>query len=241
MADQVRILAGDDGGPIRRRPPVAPLAAAAVALILGLLIGRATGPEDHNARPPGEPAPRADGQPSRRVGTVPVGYPHTRAGAVAATLNAGAVLGDPRVLLDPARRTRALGLIATDRYAKTFTGPGAAALDRARHEPLGRGLAQGARTISLTSPLAYHVTSYSEDTARVMSWGVAVVGNDQGLAPSESWATTRTTLRWQAGDWKIDAASSADGPTPGLGGQRPTDAGGFISGLAASQGVHHAP
>jgi len=145
------------------------------------------------------------------------------------------------VLLDPARRTRVLGLIATDRYARTFTGPGAAALDRARSEPLGRGLAEGAQTISLTSPLAYHITSYTDDTARVMSWGVAVVGNDQGLAPSASWATTRTTLRWQHGDWKIDAASSADGPTPGLGGQRPTDADGFISGLAGSKGVHHAP
>lgn len=241
MADRVRVLAGD-GGTDRRRPPVAALAVAVLALIVGLLIGRGTAPDDHNsARPPGAAAPRADGQPSRRVGTVGVGYPHTRAGAVAATLNAGAALGDPRVLLDPARRMRVLSLIATDRYAKTFTGPGAAALDRARSEPLGRGLAEGARTISLTSPLAYNVTSYTDDTARVMSWGVAVVGNDQGLTPSASWATTRTTLHWRDADWKIDAASSVDGPTPGLGGQRPTDAGEFISGLVASQGVHHAP
>lgn len=238
MSDQVRILAGD-GGPRRRRLPLIGVAAVVVALIVGLVVGRVSAP-DHNATTT-VVAPSPDGQAARRVGTIPVGYPHTRAGAVAATLNAGAALSDPRVLLDEARRTRVLDLIATDRYARTFTGAGAEALKRAANEPLGRGLREGAQTISLTSPLAYRVTAYDGATAKVVSWGVAVVGNDQGLAPGATWATTTTTLRWQEGDWKIDAASSTDGPTPGLGGQRPTDAGAFISALSGSQGVHHAP
>jgi hypothetical protein len=170
-----------------------------------------------------------------------VGYPHTRAGAVAATLNGGAALGDPRVLLNTARRTQVLRLIATDRYAKTFTGAGAAALKRAADEPLGRGIREGVQTISLTSPLAYRVAAYDGESAKIVSWGVAVVGNDQGLEPSATWATKTTTLSWQDGDWKIDTASSTDGPAPGLDGQRPTDAGGFISALSGSQGVHHAP
>lgn len=241
MSERVRILAGDGGGPGRARLPLAAIAAVVVALIAGLLVGRATAPSDDRPSTPAAPAPRADGQPSRRVGTVAVGFSHTRAGAVAATLYAGAALGDPRVLLDAARRTRVLSLIATERYAGTFTGSGAVALDRAADEPLGRGLRAGARTISLTSPLAYRVTAYSDARATVASWGVAVVGNDQGLAPSAAWATTTTALRWQDGDWKIDAARSVDGPTPGLGGQDPTGADGFISALAGSQGVHHEP
>jgi len=240
VGDGVRILTGDGGGRGRRRLPLAVITAVVVALIAGLLVGRATAPDDGSSTP-AAPASVPDGQPSRRVGTVGVGFPHTRAGAVAATLNGGAALGDPRVLLDTARRTRVLALIATERYAKTFTGAGAAALDRAADEPLGRGLRSGARTISLTSPLAYRVSAYSDARATVVSWGVAVVGNDQGLAPSSSWATTTTALRWQDGDWKIDAARSVDGPTPGLGGQDPTAADAFIAGLADSQGVHHAP
>jgi len=131
--------------------------------------------------------------------------------------------------------------VATDRYARTFTGPGAAALERAREAPLGRGLADGARTISLTSPLSYRVVRYDENAARVVSWGVGVVGNEAGLEPVASWATTTTTLRWQDGDWKIDSASSEPGPTPGLGGQRPTGANAFISDLGDSRGVRHAP
>lgn len=238
MSDQVRILAGDRG-PGRRRLPLLAIATVLVALIVGLVVGRVTDPDHHSTTTTVAPSP--GGQAARRIGTIPLGYPHTRAGAVAATLNAGAVLGDPRVLLDPARRTRALSLLATARYAKTFTGSGAAALQQARNAPLGRGLRTGAQTISLTSPLAYRIVSYDGESAKVVSWGVAVVGNDQGLAPTASWATTTTALRWQDNDWKIDGASSQSGPTPGLAEQRPSTADAFIAGLSGSQGVHHAP
>ena len=50
MSDQVRILAGDDGS--RCRLPVPVILAALPALIVGLLIGRATAPDSHGTQRP---------------------------------------------------------------------------------------------------------------------------------------------------------------------------------------------
>jgi len=123
-----------------------------------------------------------------------------------------AVLGDPRTLLDASRRSRVLALIATDRYARTFQGRGGAALDQERRGPLGRGLQTGAQTVYLASPIAYRVVSFTPDAARVIGWGVAVVG----------------------------AVSSQDGPTPALT-SSPGAASAFLDRLGGLQGVRHAP
>jgi hypothetical protein len=237
MANRLRGTAG--GGPPRRGPLTLGAALLTLlALIVGLLVGRLTAPDDRANQPP----PRASGPgPSRIVDGVPLGYAHSRAGAVAALLNYGVVLGDPHTLLDRARRAMVLRLVATDRYASTFQGRGAAALEQARRGPLGRGLATGARTIYLASPIAYRVISYDGRTARIDGWGVAVVGNDQGLAPSATWATTETVARWQDGDWKIDSVRTHDGPTPALAGQDASDAQTFLGRLAGTRGVRHAP
>ena len=88
MSDQVRTLAGG-GGAGWPRLPVALIAGVVVALVVGLVVGRATAPHNGDDRPSGSAAPSADSQPARRVGSVPVGYPRTRAGAVSATLNGG--------------------------------------------------------------------------------------------------------------------------------------------------------
>jgi hypothetical protein len=238
MGDQVRLTPGG-GQPRRSALTLGAALLALFALVVGLLIGRLTAPDDHGSQ---SPAPRASAPgPSRMVDGVPVGFGHSRAGAVAALLSYSAVLGDPHTLLDPKRRAVVLRLIATDRYASTFQGRGGAALEQARRGPLGQGLATGARTIYLASPIAYRVISYDGQTARIEGWGVSVVGNDQGLTPRASWATTDTLVRWQNRDWRIDSVQSQDGPTPALAGQGPSDAQSFLGRLAGTHGVRHAP
>jgi hypothetical protein len=240
MSDQVRVLSGDDGPSPQRRWLTA-VAAVLLALIAGLVVGRATAPDAGTTpRQAPPPATAAAQGPSRVVSGVGVGYPRTRAGAVAALFSDSSVLGDPRTLLDASRRSRVLSLIATDRYARTFRGRGAAALDQERRGPLGRGLQTGAQTVYLASPIAYRVVSFTPNAARVIGWGVAVVGNDQGLAPRATWATSTTDAVWENGDWKIDAVTSQDGPTPALT-SSPSTASLFLDRLGGLQGVRHAP
>lgn len=238
----MRVVSGG-GGPRRSRAGL--LAAAIVALallVVAFVIGRATAPSSgHAARPlPGVPAPTAPG-PSRIVDGVGVGYPDTQAGAVAALLADGQTLADPRVLLDPRRRARVLALIATPRYAATFAGAGGRALEQAeRQTALGRGIASGAQTVFLAVPIAYRVASYTPQRIQVIGYGVSIVANDQGLSPRATWATTVTDAVWQDGDWRVDSASSTDGPTPAPTAP-PSDSASFLNALAGAQQVHHAP
>src|SRR4051812_40660370 len=193
----------------RRRPPIRWLLAILITALGGLAIGAATA----GTRRITEAAPSGPG-PTRSLVGVPLGFAHDRPGAVAALLNYGAVLSDPRVLLDQRRRAQVLSLVATPRYAATFNGHAASAFKRAQRSPLGRGLAAGARTAYFATPIAYRVTSYTDQRASVEGWGVAVIGNDQGIEPQATWGTTVSTAVWQRGDWKIDAVQSTNGPTP---------------------------
>lgn len=219
------------------KPAVRWLLGIAAALLLGFTLGSVTG------GPGGRTTVASTGAgPERAIAGVPRGFAHNREGAVAALLNYGALLGNPQILLDASRRAQVLSLIATERYAATFQGRGAAALETVRRGPLVRGLATGAQTAYLASPIAYRVVSYTDAEAVVDGWGVSIVGNDQGVNPQATWGTTRTTARWESGEWRIDDVQPTAGPTPRLApGQAPSAAGDFLARLSGLHGVRHAP
>lgn len=242
MADQVRVVSGDPGGRAPRPARVIVLVGAAMAVAaLAFVAGRTTAPTGHTRSPVG-PRPAVEGppEPSHLVDGVGVGWPHTQAGAVAALFADNATLGNPRVLLNPGRRTQVLSLVATARYAATFAGAGARALAQARNTPLGRGLESGAQTVYLSVPIAYRVVSYTADSIKIFAYGVSVIGNDQGLQPRATWATTITTAVWQDSDWRVDTASSADGPAPASS-AAPTDAVTLLYALSGTQVVRDEP
>lgn len=236
MPTGTRVLA-HGGGDLR---PTGGLRAGRLlaALMLALavfLAGRLTADGQRTSSAAGGPP-----GPARVAGGVPVGYERSARGAVAALLAYAPLLGDPRVLLDPARRVQVLRVVGTGRYAQSFRGAGARALAAAGRAPIGAGLGRGARTVFLVTPIAYRVLRYDPRETVVEGWGVSVVANDEGVRPQATWATTLTTVRWQQGDWKIDRVRSEDGPTPAIA-TRPSTAEALISRLAGLRGLHHAP
>ena len=241
MDDRVRVVAGGGSRPPSRWRVVAAVVVAVAALALAFVVGRSTAPAGTTqGHPPRSAVPQRPG-PARVVDGVGVGYPDTESGAVAALLADGQTLSDPRVLLDPARRSQVLGLIATSRYAATFSGSGGRALATAeRQTALGRGLATGAQTVFLGVPIAYRVVSYTPQRIRVIGYGVSVVANDRGLSPRATWATSTTDAVWQNGDWRVDAVTSSDGPTPAPT-AAPSDALSFLNALAGARETHDAP
>ena len=173
------------------------------------------------------------------VAGVPVGYAHTRAGAVAAMAAYGQALADPRVQLDDRRRATVAAAVGTERYARTLQD--AEAVFAARREgPVGQALRPGARGVFLGLPVAYQVLSYDGSRAVIKSWGVAVVATDTGLAPRASWGMTTTTALWRSGDWKVDQVRSQSGPVP-AGTGTPSDAPAFIDALTGMRALRHAP
>lgn len=221
----------------REDTPVGWIVAVVFAALVGFVIGRAS-----ESSPPAEAPKQASPGPHGSRSGVPTGFAHTEAGAVAALLSHAAALGHPRVVVDARRRAQVLSVVATPRYAATFAGQSAVGLEAVRRSSLGRGLATGAQTIYLASPIAYRVVSFTRDQAVVEGWGVSVIGNSEGLEPRATWGKTLATARWQNGDWRIDDVEAREGPTPKLApGQVTSSPDDFLARLDGLRGVRHGP
>jgi hypothetical protein len=213
------------------------IAAIVIAALVGFLLGQVV-----DGAPPHRELKSPGVGPHSVVHGVARGFARTESGAVAALLSHATALGHPRVLLDPRRRGQVLAVVATRRYAATFVGRAAAAFEAARQGPLGQSLAAGSRMAYFATPIAYRVVSYSAQQAVVEGWGVSVVGNEEGLEPQATWGKTLTTLRWERGDWRVDAVESKDGPTPKLAeGQAASSPPDFFARLDGMRGVRHVP
>jgi hypothetical protein len=215
------------------------LVALLAALVVAGLVGRLTAPSGDPSRPPETRNAAPETRGTGVAAGVPVGYPRTRAGAVAAMAEYGQALTDPRVQLDDRRRRAVVAAVGTDRYARALQD--AEAVFAARREgAVGRALRRGARAVFLGLPIAYRVVTYDGSRAVIKSWGVAVAASDTGIEPRVGWGTTTTTAVWESGDWKVDQVHSQPGPVPAETGT-PSQAASFIEALAGMRTLHHAP
>ena len=186
-----------------------------VALLLvavGVVVGRASAAQ---SAAPAATGSHVQGWPgaSRLEAGAPVGYAHSRAGAVDAATNyqlllAGPLLTTPagyrdaeRVIYAPAARDRIMaeaehGLAGLQDQTQILTNA-----------------SKGVPVALLSVPISYQVDSYDGDHATVSLWWVWVVGQQGAMAPIQVWLTSIVTLDW-LGDWRIEDINSGDAPVP---------------------------
>jgi hypothetical protein len=223
----------------RSRSRAPRLIAVFVVLVMAGVIGRLTAPTADPARPPETRIAAREPRATAVEAGVPVGYPRTRAGVVAAMAAYGQALADPRVQLDDRRRRLVAAAVGTERYARGLEEAEPVFAAR-RSSAVGHAVRPGARAVFLGLPIAYRVLSYDGSRAVIKSWGVAVAASDTGLEPRASWGTTTTTAVWHNGDWKVDAVRSEPGPVP-AGTGTPSQAPPFIEALAGMTTLRHEP
>ncbi|MEU5242393.1 hypothetical protein ACH4UR_37460 [Streptomyces lydicus] len=147
---------------------------------------------------------------------VPVGYPRSKGGAVAAAVNYQAARSAPGYFTDEALRHQVLKTVMT---SSALTG------QQQQDDQTAKGLMASLGATAKTAPdmvmraasLGTNVASYSRDTATVRVWMSEVVGvpTEKSKMPvAGTWSTYTLILQWQDGDWKVASIDRADGPTP---------------------------
>ncbi|MGW4490453.1 hypothetical protein [Streptomyces sp. NPDC004376] len=147
---------------------------------------------------------------------VPVGYARNQSGAVQAAVNYQVARSSAAYFTDEKARHATLSAMMTrqalDRQIRNddngmqqvLTSLGVTSGNE--DELVARGAAMGTR-----------VTTYTDQVATVEVWMTGLVGVTDKNAPmpvSASWTTYTLTLRWQSSDWKLNAITSVNGPTP---------------------------
>lgn len=208
---------------------VAVFAAAALLAGGGFVAGRGsavhvTSTERSGAAATPAPAPDRSEDPARRSATsgglrlvdgVPVGYPHSRSGALSAAANYTAAFGSPAVLTKTGRKglARAVEPTGVDnevrrRLAEAPKSTLLAGLDDDRRA--------GRPMVLQSVPLALKVVGrYDPSTTKVAVYAATYVAGSENTA-RVGHGTAFVTLIWWRGDWKLRAIVNRPetGPIP---------------------------
>ncbi len=178
----------------------------------------ATARPSETAHPPGTGEPGTTGGAFPGAPTrinefgVPVGYPHTEAGAISACGNYVSAYSDVRNR-EPTRIRQLFQSIslpsATDSLADEITQ-----IDRKNAQDYGVSSILAPNVNFNVRVAGFMVRSYAGDKASISVWGVSsfgIYGNGNVVtAPRQGWGTDHCELQWSSGDWKI--SSAGDGP-----------------------------
>jgi hypothetical protein len=187
------------------------LIGALVLFVIGLATKTLLFPADSHTIDAPTPIAAAAGPGPARVEApgVPVGFAHSRDGALAASV-AYVQLGDVILSTDTDSAADALRRVSSRSAGSTFVDSELASFTQLR-----AALARGSGPASLrVGVVATRTDAYSRGRARVSLWRVAVLSRDGMTNPGEQWATVTYDLVWEDHDWKIWSETVVAGPSP---------------------------
>ncbi|MBT2405574.1 hypothetical protein J7I97_05415 [Streptomyces sp. ISL-87] len=144
---------------------------------------------------------------------VPVGYPHTQAGAKAAAANYTTVSGSAGFLTDKDARHRAVSVMATQGGAESAEKKADLAAAQAADALRGdNSKVSAGQAIARTGVLSAHVLGFDAHGAMVRLWTTTVRGSAAGhAAPKVGFESVTVTLTWESNDWKVRSSASTTG------------------------------
>jgi len=187
-----------------------------IALLIGLLVGRASAPTVSVSPKTVSPS---SGPTSKAVG-VGVGFPRTREGAVSASASYQQAFAD-EAILRPGELRRRIEVVATPEFAPTMLAANEGGARKLARGAYGEGIGAEVQSAYFGVPISYRVLSYSPTRAVIQTWGFTLLGNVTSVEPTAYFGLARTVLAWMDGDWKIADTRASFGPTPRLGTPRP--------------------
>lgn len=201
---------GRSSGVPTRRPLLMPLALAFAAMVFGLVVGRASAPS--GTAPAATPA---SGGAARTEAGIPVAFPRSADGAAAAVAAYQGAFASASILRPGVLRER-IEAVATPDYVAKMLAANSPGQERIAAGPIGQGLANGLQTLYTAVPIGYRVESFSDQRARILTWGFTLLGNASAVEPAAYFGLTHTELVWSEGEWKIAETRAGFGPTPKL-------------------------
>lgn len=147
---------------------------------------------------------------------VPVGYAHTRHGAVDAAVNDEVARSSRAYFTNTAVRHRIIAAMATRESRAELTRNDDAGMDKVLVS-LGVNDTNADTLVARAAAMGTKVDSYSSTVATVEVWMAGLIGTTSTRAPlpvSASWTTYTLTIQWEDGDWRLATVNAVDGPTP---------------------------
>lgn len=186
-------------------------AARILATVLLLGVGCSSSRVGPSPKPP--PTRTVSGSATRVVNGVPVGYPHTRAGATAAATTFNS-LRFSELLLEPDRYRAAIETLAAPEGMQGLLVQAEENLEalEGQYQLLAKA-AQGIPVAIRSVPFTYKLESYDDAAARVRIWGSTVIAVEGSRFPVQVWETAVVDLTWVGQDWRMLKADRAENTT----------------------------